>query len=743
MRPIISTAVTCLSIAAFSQVVDAQVSSNSDLTLEEVVVTAQKREERLQDVPISIAVLGGETLDRSTDRGVTEALSSVPGVFSSVTNRAGNGATAVISIRGVSAADVGPGTTAYYLDGTPFGTAQMAVVPDANPYDLDRIEVLRGPQGTLYGASALNGVVRVLTKAPNFQNFEFKARGSLQSTDHGSESYNGDAAFNLPLIQDKLAARIVLGYQDLGGWIDKPLLGKKDVNDLQKTNVRVKIAAKPTDNLTVGGTAWFSRTDSGGPPRTDDGGRSYSTKNIPGYVGFDEASSLDFDSYGLDVGYDASAVAIKSTTSYLDYRTQNTTDFTYSSPPYLPLANTTGPGGGSRVFTEEVVLNSVGTGPWRWTVGSMYRNAQDNSVGNTDPTDDPDDVYFVESKSWAAFGELTRLFADGRYELTGGLRYFRDRVLNQELSRSTAPIPGGRPIGSSVTNTFKKTTPRVVLTWHPSKDATLYASYSKGFRSGLAQGFSVADVAQQMLGTDLPAAKPDTLTNYEIGAKTTALGGKLNFETAVYYIDWQDPQQDSALFCTSPPASVCPTIPFVPTFINGKSLSGIGVDFAVMYAPVESLRLGLTASWNDLTYDQTITGSLTPVLFPKGSRRPDSPETTVGGNIAYTMKLSDSGYRGRLSASANYTSEQITGVGVLSGYLAKADAMTLVRGGFTVEAPKHWSAMLYVDNATDEVGLQPHAFTYPSPPLFPTTPAPGSGTMIRPRTYGLQLEYKY
>ncbi len=706
MRPITSTStvITCLSMAAFSPTVFAQAPDASAVTLEEVVVTAQKRAERLQEVPISITVLSGDKLDGSSDRGVADALNRVPSVFAPVTNNAGRvgGGNPSIAIRGVSAATVGGGTTAYYLDTTPFGRAQTAFVPDSNPYDLDRVEVLRGPQGTLYGASALNGVVRVLTRNPDLKNFEFKARGSIAGTERGSESYTGDAAVNIPLIDDKLAARIVVGYQDLGGWIDKPALGKEDVNDAQKTNVRVKIAARPIENFSVGLSGWFSRTDTGGYPFTTDGGRSVTTA-------FDEPAETDFDAYTLDLGFDGSAVAIKSATSYLEY-TLNT-DTGFGLPPFLFLNQGRG---GSTVFTQEVLMNSVGEGPWRWTVGAIYRNAQDNQrllSGTTAPG-------HVESKSTATYGEVTRAFADGRYELTGGLRWFRDVVRNWEDL-----VPGMANSGRSAENTFTKVTPRVVAAWHPGRDSTVYASYSKGFRSGFAQGFSVLQTAPTLFPASV---HPDTLSNYEIGGKKGLLDGKLNLESAVYFIDWKDVQQDSPVFV--------PGQGNVPGQVNGKSLSGAGVDLSVLYAPIASLTLGFNASWNDLTFDEDVTLFSGRVVYPKGSRRVNSPETTIGASVDYSVALGGSGYRGRFSASANYIDEQVTGGFdnfVVPNTIMKTDAMTLVRTSFSVEAPKHWTGTLYVDNLTDEDGLQPDSFS----PIY--------NTVIRPRTYGLQIEYRY
>ena len=225
---------------------------------EEIVVTAQKREEKLQDVPVSMTVLGGRELDRSTAEGVNEVLLTVPGVAATEALQGGN---TQISIRGVTGSAPtlgGSSPIAYYLDGLPFSFVKNSVVPDADVYDLERVEVLRGPQGTLYGASALNGVVRVLTKDADLNAFGAKARGALSSTEHGGTNYRGDASVNVPIIEGKLALRATASYQGLSGWINQP--SRRDVNDGDTQSYRIKLNAAPTDRLTIGLSAWFSRT---------------------------------------------------------------------------------------------------------------------------------------------------------------------------------------------------------------------------------------------------------------------------------------------------------------------------------------------------------------------------------------------------------------------------------------------------------------------------------------------------
>ncbi len=717
-------------MTAFAQAADAQVSSSAEGALEEVVVTAQKREERLQDVPISISVLGGNALDSSSDRGVIEAVSRVPGVFAPLNaTGARYGGNSMLAIRGVSSPSVGSGTTAYYIDNVPYGLAQQAFVPDTNPYDLDRVEVLRGPQGTLYGASALNGVVRVLTKTPNFNDVEFKARASLSSTEHGSESYSGDAAFNMPLIEDKLAARVVLGYQDLGGWIDKP--NKQDFNDTEKVNARVKLAAKLTETFSAVVSGWISRVDNGGLSTSSTNGLTQVSQQK-------EPNSTDFDTFSLDLNYDAGLFSIKSASSYIDYKIRGTFENSYPDtsgicllctfPNRNPFKGVSYPNGtvmlandvDSTVLAEELVLSSTGEGPWRWTFGSMYRDAQDDGVQNTSVSVSPG-ISSAESKSIAVFGELTRVFADGRFEVTGGLRYFRDKVHYWEDSRTSIPfgaLPNGIPPEGlqSVKDTFKKTTPRLVVTWHPSEESTLYASYSQGFRSGIVQGFDVSAARP-----DIPAAQPDTLKNYEIGGK--AKFGRLSLETALYYIDWQDAQQSAGVVIAGISRNV--------VFNSQDSTSGPGVDLALAYSPVDSLTLTLSYGWNDLTFDAPFYAG-TVLVSAKGDRRASSPETTAGASIDYSVALGGGGYSGRLSASANYVGEQLADVNGNTGVRFMADAMTVARASFMVEAPKNWSATLFVDNATDEDGRFPSATI---PPYF--------DTFMRPRTYGLQFEYKY
>jgi outer membrane receptor protein involved in Fe transport len=183
-------------------------------------------------------VLSVEQLDQSSSQGVAAELTKVPGIVAFPNLQAGGGT--IVSVRGVSAGSAtfaGSNPVSYYLDSVPFGLVQSAVTPDSNAYDLARVEVLRGPQGTLYGASAQAGVVRVLTKDADLDRFELKMRASDSYTKGGGDNYRGDAAINVPIIDGKLAARAVLGYQKMSGWVDTPL--GKNANDSTMRTARL------------------------------------------------------------------------------------------------------------------------------------------------------------------------------------------------------------------------------------------------------------------------------------------------------------------------------------------------------------------------------------------------------------------------------------------------------------------------------------------------------------------------
>jgi iron complex outermembrane recepter protein len=687
-----------------------EAADKNSVVIDQVIVSAQRRVERLQDVPISITVLGGTDLDKSTASGVGETLNRVPGLM--LDPGAGGGAVGggmQLASRGVSAPSsfaAGPSPVAYYMDGVPFGLVRSSAVPDGNVYDLERVEVLRGPQGTLYGANAGAGVVRILTHDPALDAFEFKSRALFSQTENGGNNGQVDLALNAPIVANKLAARAVVGYQDMAGWIDKAT--RRDANDTEQVNARLKVLAQPTEELTVGLSGWMSRSEQGALAIATDGrGEASGVADVEGV-------DADFDIYGLKIGYDFPAFSVTSNSSYIDYVSENDFSQNAARTDSFVFTKLT-----AYVFAEEISIVSNLEGPWRWTAGAMYRDGLDRQYQEVSGFAFPASIKYT-SESWAVFAELTRELFDGRLELTAGARYFEDTVGQvHEANASNAPPPAGT--APPAEDKFDSTTPRVILNWHPSDQTTLYASYSEGFRSGLQQN-PVIRVAVP----SIPTTKPDLLKNYEVGTKGSLAGGRFSYDIAAYYMDWQDVQLPLTLTVQGIGRSL---------LVNGASASGPGVDVSLSTQPIDGLLLGVNASWNDLKVDEDVFSS-NVLLFEKGDRLNASVETTAGASVSYNFPFGSGGYEGTFAASGSYrTKLSNRAVAGTSVTVTTSDPILIGRAAFTLHSPGRWDATLFADNINNEQDV-----TFRAQSLVPGLI---SAYYPRPRTIGLQLEYRF
>lgn len=666
--------------------------------IEEVIVTAQKREERLQDVPISVSAIGGEALDVSRGSGLLEVLSSTPSVS---TSEGPQGSLTILGIRGINATGStfqGTSPIGFYLDSLPFGFVRSAAVPNLNPYDLDHVEVLRGPQGALYGASSLNGVVKILTKDPQLENFDAKALTSVSSTEGGGEGYGANMAINLPIVAGKWAARAVAGYEELGGWIDTP--HRENVNEETVTNVRLKLKGQLTENLSLGLSGWRSRSDLGAPNIGDDQDRRTTDDR--------EDNITKFNTAGLELHYQRSSFAVSSATSYIEYSTVSALSL---QPFGLPAGTMFDTDLGAKILSEELLINSDATGRWRWSAGIFYREAQEDLLQRLAMND-----LTYESRSIAYFGRLTRMLSDDRIEVAAGARYFEDEV---DYHDNPGVINASPPFASSSDN-FHKFSPNVSITWHASAELTCYASYGEGFRSGFSQFSAVS----KTLGLNFPPAGPDELTNYEIGLKGGAFERKLDFEVAVYYIDWKDTQQVVSF--------QAPTGASFPVGVNAGTIDGAGVDVALTFRPLRGLELGGGYAWNDLSFTTPVFAD-GAVLFAKGFRPPLSAEETFGARVAYASPQFQNGWTGSVEATINYTSA-LGVVSVVDGVISSTtgDSTLIGRSSVSMKAPEHWTITAFVDNFNNSRAINTRAIV---PPEW--------STRIRPRTFGLQLAYAY
>jgi outer membrane receptor protein involved in Fe transport len=670
--------------------------SSEGRELLEVVVTAQKREELLKDVPISISLLSGDALDQSSVSSAKDALASVSGV--AVTDL---GNSLAINVRGVGSGapqlQAGSSPIGYYLDAVPFSFVRGSRLPDANPYDLARIEVLRGPQGTLYGASSSNGLVRILTNDANLDEFELKARSTVSGTDGtGRANYRGDAALNVPIVAGKLAARAVLGYESLGGWIDT--LAARHSNDAKLRNYRLKVNARPTDSLSIAMAAWSTSSDFGGPTEADN------DRQLPRFA--PQPISAGYDTYSLAVGYDQPGFSLSSTSTYLHYSYHQFADVASSPAAIKGIFNSLP----SDILSQEILFNSASSSLWKITAGAFFKDARDkefDSLVGFGPQ--PIDYAFTNrSKSYALFAQVGRRFFNQKLEGTLGLRYFHDQVSSSDDVRNIIRE-----------QTFSATTPRAVLSWYANRNVTAYVSYSEGFRSGFCQ-----------FPTLVPAAvsdvKPDKIHNYEVGAKGEIFDGRLAFDTAVYFISWDGVQQSSSISFLGVPLNVP---------VNGESASGIGIDIGLTARPFDGFDVGISGSWNDLGLDGIVRAGLgNDVVFNKGDRLNLSPEYTLAGTTEYTFPVGSSGHRLGLLASVNYTSAQLVRVAASPAYrVLEGDSVLTGKVRLSLEMPsRRWRGAIFVDNIGNA-----------DPATRIDTGRPDLAFRLRPRTVGVQVDYLY
>lgn len=666
--------------------------------VEEVIVTAQRREERLLETPISVGVLSGADLDRGGSRSIADVLNQVGGV-SLIETQPGE---TQITIRGVVADPYsGTSTAAYYLDEVPFAFISTAQLPDANAFDLARVEILRGPQGTLYGANALSGVVRVLSNEAHLDEMEMHGRVRASDTSKGDANYSGDVAVNVPLVEDRLAVRGVVSYSDLSGYVDSSLTGQRRINDSQAQSYRFKANYKANESLSLKLGISRSRIENGAP--------SQSFEDLTTPFSANQGDERVYDAYNLIAEYDWENVSLLSSTAYLDYRADTQREILVAGTFNLNYFNHFG----LNSFSQEFRLSSRLDGPWQWSAGGIWKDTKQLQLQSAPALFPSNFEDHNRSESYAVFAETTRSFAEGKFDVTGGVRYFRDDLTSTERSNfAGTPVTAPRPVD------FDRVTGRVVFAYKPSSTQMFYGSVASGFRSGVNQTSAVAQV-----DSSFPAVKPDSLLTYEVGTKGDAFDGLVTYESSVYYTDWSDIQQGLIL-----------PIGFFAG-LNAGDASGLGIDTSITIRPTSALMLQASVGWNDLKLDQDILSRLddSTVLFGKGTRLNGSPEWTgsVGGTYRFNAPMANVDIV--LSSSFAYRSDvllrYLTGTALTQ---TESEALRSLRASIGLESG-HWSVGLYGDNLLDDR----NAITAPDMTYANNT------VRQRPRTIGLQGTFKY
>ena len=544
-------------------------------SLAEIVVTATRREEAIKDIPISITSISGADLESRGAANLADFILEVPGVM--LVNR-GAGANE-ITIRGLNANATEIGsyqstTVGYYLDDMPLSENPQGA-SDVPLFDLQRVEVLRGPQGTLFGEGAPGGVIRYITNQPKLDAFEGAV--ALQGFDYkgGAASYNGNIMVNVPVVNDKLAVRLVAGYRNDGGFFDDlvgPTLGTtiKNANSSNTTNVRFITKWQAAENFDANFTFVRQKQNAA------ESNQGVSASGVK-MAGIENNSWIEWNLYNVTLNWHLPSVALTSSSNYLDQK-----DFVFFAlPAGLPYVQTQTQDETIHNFIQEFRAVSQAKGPLRWVLGAFYKDRGRNTglplnlVDTSGAT--PDLPFFTiddvrNDKEYAGYGEV-EFDASKRVTFVAGGRW-----THQEISYTTSQVdqadfifgfPTYTDTGSTSYSIF---TPKGSVIFHLNDDWNLYATVAKGFRGPGVKNFYTG-------GTSTYGA--ETVVTDEVGVKATLLDKRLYLAAAVYYNDWTDMQVPLSF-----------DAPWMQEITNAGKARTAGVEFEARYAVTEHWEVG-------------------------------------------------------------------------------------------------------------------------------------------------------
>jgi iron complex outermembrane recepter protein len=681
-------ALTCSLSASLVAVAQQTEQGSQGPALQEVVVTAQKRAANIEDVPFSVSATSQQQIVNSGSQNLVDLARNI----ASFTVADLGPGQSQMAIRGISSGQVirdQPGVkeqVGVYLDESPISVALFT--PDLELFDLDRFEVLRGPQGTLFGAGSEAGTVRYITHQPDLGRYEVTTDASFDSVEYGDRGGMVRGAFNAPL-GDTAAVRLVLYYHHLPGFVDAIQPGgeaKQDVNDGDRVGARLSFLWKPNDQLSITPRVVYQELTTDGFPRVDQYNilaNPYTTVapitigNLQQYTQQREGLLDQFLLTDLDVAWNFGPATLTSITSYThrDVRvlrdaTQLTGSVTYDAlgiPDQAsvrltsPLYDRTG----LNVFSQEVRLASNGTQTVDWLVGGFFQHV-DRHYGQDLPTPGYDALVGAPSqafgtptadtpfysdlsyslKQYAAFGEATWHFTN-QWAVTGGLRYYKfTEDKNLLFGGAFGFVPQGVPGQTCTTGTgpgtpnpcvaqstpastdSSGTSPRLILSYKPTDDAQLYAQAARGFRLGGINdpiNLLLCSPTDKIVFGNNPNWKDEKTWDYELGAKTQWLDKRLTFNVDVFYSDIKNLQATTT-------AGTCSS----RVVFNVPTARSAGVEMELFARPTANWDVGVTASYIDAKLTSSVTSTVPP---PAGSPAGTPATVVVVGGLADGNRL--------------------------------------------------------------------------------------------------------
>lgn len=600
-----------------------------------IVVTATRREMTLDKVPIKIDAFSKSQMDQRGVRSIDDIARYTPGLLFNNTGGVSGNTSNSISIRGISS-DVGSATTAIYVDETPIQIRSIGYFGgNAFPrvFDLERVEVLKGPQGTLFGAGAEGGAVRFITPAPSLEGYSAYGRAELSTTHNGAPSYEIGAAIGAPIAQDLVGFRLSVSQRRDGGYIDRinavtGAMVDKDANWERTTVVRGALAIRPVPELTITPSLFYQKQYQAARSSVWE---QYSDSEDADYRSGNTLSEPRRDRFYLPavkLEYDGDKIMVVSNTSWFDRRQIITLDYTsylraIRTGDAVTPVSTLRPSSSTVVtgqanFTQELRVQSKPGGPLDWVVGFYYSNQRqvsDNNTISSNPAAAVDAKSYIDlvnskDEQIAGFANLDYHVND-KLTLSAGVR-----VSQMKFSFTDAadgPVNGGP---SYVEGNTKETpvTPKFGVAYQANENMLLYANAAKGFRQGGAQGpvpaeYCAADLASLGISKSPTTYGADSVWSFDGGIKGALMGGRMHLDANAYWIKWNNIQQPVNL----------PNCGFQYIENLGKANSR-GVDVVVDFRLAEGVSIGGNVGFNRTTYAEDVEGSGGTLLAAKGAR---------------------------------------------------------------------------------------------------------------------------
>ncbi|MEQ9396038.1 TonB-dependent receptor [Marinobacter salarius] len=731
-QQVISVASTFL-VALLAQGVLGSAASAQDAVLDEIVVTAQKRSESLQSVPLSISALTGDDLEKIGAKTFVDMANSIPGL--SYIDGGGDGIRPVV--RGVSSF-LGTPTVAVYLDEAPIQIRQMfggsGGTFDIRLIDIERVEVLRGPQGTLYGGSSMGGAIRYIMAEPNLNEIEGKVRTELSATKNGSESYEAAGAVSIPIVQNRLAARASVAYRQQGGFVDlfdqqsPPQLIEKDIDDFETMTARAALRFAPAENIDITPSIFYQKVEGDGLSLFNSSLGFPNTDTI-----YDETMRDRMVLASLDASISFGSIELTSITSYSD-RTYRRVQDTSRSLIDSGFPAALGPFRNNaiqdyEIFTQEVRLQSLNEDSmFDWLIGIYYSDSKLRGVQPVEAFGLGGQEFFTadnesQEDQVAGFGEIYFRPVD-KLTLTAGIRV---TDIDSRFLRSSAGVAAGNPPPPplDISRTDKPVAPKFNISYEINDDSLVYLQAARGFRPGLPSGITPNTCDAELADRGLrPQAGigPDKLWTYEAGAKVSVADNRARINASAYYTDWTDkPESISLLTCG------------FRIFANVGKAKIQGVEIEAQFALTNSVTLTANLSHSNAEYATTEAST----GFVDGDPLPNVPDWTAAVGGQYEFEVSDMTGFARFDLvyrdKAALGSVQPGFVSTITPYSDSYEYLNLRTG---LEKEK-WTLSLFVNNAfNSHPVVQRSAWT-------PVSRTQDRITTIRPRTIGIAAGYNF